>query len=46
VLEVLEQGKAYMRPRIIDDMSTGSGFLRAYITTHRRRGRDLAGCQP
>ncbi|MGH8996532.1 MAG: TetR/AcrR family transcriptional regulator [Acidimicrobiales bacterium] len=34
VLEVLEHGKAYMRPRIIDAMSTGSGFLRAYIESN------------
>jgi AcrR family transcriptional regulator len=34
VLEVLEQGKAYMRPRIVDAMSTGSGFLRAYIESN------------
>jgi AcrR family transcriptional regulator len=33
-LEVLEQGKAYMRPRIVDAMSTGSGFLRAYIESN------------
>jgi AcrR family transcriptional regulator len=34
VLEVLEQGKAYMRPRIVDAMSTGAGFLRAYIESN------------
>jgi AcrR family transcriptional regulator len=34
VEEVLEQGKAYMRPRIIDAMATGSGFLRAYIESN------------
>jgi len=34
VLEVLEQGKAYMRPRIVDAMETGSGFLRAYIESN------------
>ena len=34
VLEILEQGKAYMRPRIVDAMSTGSGFLRAYIESN------------
>jgi AcrR family transcriptional regulator len=34
VVEVIEQGKAYMRPRIIDAMSTGSGFLRAYIESN------------
>jgi AcrR family transcriptional regulator len=31
VLEIIEQGKAFMRPRIIEAMSTGPGFLRAYI---------------
>ncbi len=34
VLEVLEQGKAYMRPRIVEAMETGSGFLRAYIESN------------
>ncbi len=34
VVEVLEQGKAYMRPRIVEAMSTGSGFLRAYIESN------------
>jgi AcrR family transcriptional regulator len=34
VLEVLEEGKAYMRPLIVDAMSTGSGFLRAYIESN------------
>jgi AcrR family transcriptional regulator len=34
VLEVLEQGKAYMRPRIVDAMATGSGFLRSYIESN------------
>lgn len=34
VLEVLERGKAYMRPRIIDAMETGSGFLRTYIESN------------
>ena len=34
VLEVLERGKAYMRPRIIGAMETGSGFLRAYIESN------------
>jgi AcrR family transcriptional regulator len=33
VLEVLEQGKAYMRPRIIAE-STGAGILRAYIESN------------
>jgi len=40
VLEVLEQGKAYMRPRIIDALSTGSGFLRAYIESNLAFMRD------
>jgi TetR/AcrR family transcriptional regulator, fatty acid metabolism regulator protein len=34
VVEVIEQGKTYMRPLIIDAMSTGSGFLRAYIESN------------
>ncbi len=34
VFEVLEQGKAYMRPRIVDAMETGCGFLRAYIESN------------
>ena len=34
VSEVLEQGKAYMRPRILAQASTGSGFLRAYIESN------------
>ncbi|MGB6456107.1 MAG: TetR/AcrR family transcriptional regulator [Streptosporangiaceae bacterium] len=34
VLEVLEEGKAYMRPRIVDAMSTAAGFLRAYIESN------------
>src|SRR3984885_12073730 len=34
IVEVLEQGKAYIRPRIVDAMSTGSGFLRAYIESN------------
>lgn len=34
VVEVLEQGKAYMRPRIVEAMATGSGFLRAYIESN------------
>jgi AcrR family transcriptional regulator len=33
-LEILEQGKAYMRPRILAEASTGSGFLRAYIESN------------
>jgi AcrR family transcriptional regulator len=34
VLEILEQGKAYMRPRILAQASTGSGFLQAYIASN------------
>ena len=34
VLEVLEEGKAFMRPRIVEAMETGSGFLRAYIESN------------
>jgi AcrR family transcriptional regulator len=32
--EVIEQGKAYMQPRILAQASTGSGFLRAYIESN------------
>jgi AcrR family transcriptional regulator len=34
VLEILDQGKAYMRPRILAQASTGSSFLRAYIESN------------
>jgi AcrR family transcriptional regulator len=34
VLEILEQGKAYMRPRILAEASTGPGFLRAYLESN------------
>jgi AcrR family transcriptional regulator len=34
VVEVLEHGKAYMRPRIVEAMESGSGFLRAYIESN------------
>lgn len=34
VFEILEQGKAYMRPRILAEAATGSGFLRAYIESN------------
>src|ERR1700735_1311194 len=34
VLEVLEQGKVYMRPRIVEAMETASGFSRAYIESN------------
>jgi AcrR family transcriptional regulator len=34
VLEILEQGKAYMRPRILAQAATGPGFLRAYIESN------------
>ena len=40
VIEVLEQGKAYMRPRIVEAMETGSGFLRCL---HRVQPRLHAG---
>jgi AcrR family transcriptional regulator len=34
VFEILEQGKAYMRPRILAEASSGSSFLRAYIESN------------
>ena len=34
VFEILEQGKAYMRPRILAEAATGLGFLRAYIESN------------
>jgi TetR/AcrR family transcriptional regulator, fatty acid metabolism regulator protein len=34
VFEIVEQGKAYMRPRILADAATGPGFLRAYIESN------------
>ena len=34
VSEIVEQGLAYMQPRIIAEMSTGSGCLRAYIESN------------
>ncbi|MES1249014.1 MAG: TetR/AcrR family transcriptional regulator [Actinomycetota bacterium] len=34
VAEVIEQGKAYMTPRILAEASTGTGFLRAYIESN------------
>jgi TetR/AcrR family transcriptional regulator, fatty acid metabolism regulator protein len=34
VLEILEQGNSYMRPRILAQASTGSSFLRAYIESN------------
>ena len=40
VLEILEQGKAYMRPRILAQASTGPGFLRAYIESNLAFMRD------
>ena len=40
VLEIVEQGLDYMQPRIIDEMSTGSGFLRAYIESNLAFMRD------
>lgn len=44
VVEVLEQGKAYMRPRIVDAMSTGSGFLRAYIESNLAFMQEQRNC--
>ncbi len=40
VSEIVEQGIAYMQPRIIAEMSTGSGFLRAYIESNLAFMRD------
>jgi AcrR family transcriptional regulator len=40
VVEIVEQGNAYMRPRIIAEVSTGSGFLRAYIESNLAFMRD------
>lgn len=40
VVEIVEQGLAYMQPRIIAEMSTGSGFLRAYIESNLAFMRD------
>jgi AcrR family transcriptional regulator len=34
VFEILEQGKAYMRPRILAEAATGSSFLRAYVESN------------
>ena len=34
VFEILEQGKSYMRPRILAEAATGPGFLRAYIESN------------
>jgi AcrR family transcriptional regulator len=34
VLEIIEQGKAYMHPRILAEASTGCGFLQAYIESN------------
>ena len=34
VLEILEHGKAHMRPRILAEASTGPGFLQAYIESN------------
>jgi AcrR family transcriptional regulator len=34
VFEILEQGKTYMRPRILAEAATGPGFLRAYIESN------------
>jgi AcrR family transcriptional regulator len=40
VSEIVQHGIAYMQPRIIDEMSTGPGFLRAYITSNLAFMRD------
>jgi TetR/AcrR family fatty acid metabolism transcriptional regulator len=40
VFEIVEQGLAYMQPRIIAEMSTGSGFLQAYIESNLAFMRD------
>lgn len=40
VSEIVERGMAYMQPRIIAEMSTGSGFLRAYIESNLAFMRD------
>jgi TetR/AcrR family fatty acid metabolism transcriptional regulator len=40
VSEIVERGLAYMQPRIIAEMSTGSGFLRAYIESNLAFMRD------
>ncbi len=40
VSEIVERGMAYMQPRIIAEMSTGPGFLRAYIESNLAFMRD------
>ncbi|MGP0029784.1 MAG: TetR/AcrR family transcriptional regulator [Acidimicrobiales bacterium] len=40
VSEIVERGLAYMQPRIIAEMSTGSGFLRTYIESNLAFMRD------
>ena len=40
VFEIVDQGMAYMQPRIIAEMSTGSRFLRAYIESNLTFMRD------
>ncbi len=40
VSEIVERGMAYMQPRIIAEMSTASGFLRAYIESNLAFMRD------
>jgi TetR/AcrR family transcriptional regulator, fatty acid metabolism regulator protein len=40
VSEIVERGMAYMQPRIIAEMSNGSGFLRAYIESNLAFMRD------
>lgn len=40
VAEIVDRGMAYMQPRIIAEMSTGAGFLRAYIESNLAFMRD------
>ena len=40
MFEIVERGMAYMQPRIIAEMSTGSGFLRTYIESNLAFMRD------
>jgi AcrR family transcriptional regulator len=40
VFEIVKRGLDYMQPRIIAEMSTGSGFLRAYIESNLAFMRD------
>jgi AcrR family transcriptional regulator len=40
VSEIVDRGMAYMQPRIIAEMATGPGFLRAYIESNLAFMRD------